>query len=87
MQVGVHAMAHWDKQEQIGSYRGYTRSRSSVFNEEFVGYCGGAEEGLPVGRWRTAPACCAAQSVILRGLCCVVPLHRLARAAQHVPSE
>ena len=75
-------MGHRDKQEQIGSYRGYTGNRSSVFNVELVGYCGGAKEGFSVGRWRSAPACCAAQSVIRRGPCCSVPLHRLAWAAQ-----
>ena len=46
-----------------------------------------AKEVFPVGCWRCAPACCAAQSVIRRGPCCSVPLHRLAWAAQHALPE
>jgi hypothetical protein len=35
----------------------------------------------PVGGWRFAPACCAAQSVLGCGPCCSTALHRLAWAA------
>ena len=45
-------------------------------------FCGVSTEFMPVCGWRFAPACCAAQSVIRRGLSCAVPSYRLAWAAQ-----
>ena len=63
-------------------YRCHVSNRSSILNQEHVGYCGVAKKVFPVGRWRSAPACCAAQSVMRRGPCYFVPLQRLAWAAQ-----
>ena len=68
-------------------FRGYIRNGSSPFIQQHVGYCGVAKKALPVGRWRSAPACCAAQSVLRRGPFCGGPLHRLARAVQIAPPE
>ena len=50
-------------------------------NNYWFGCCGLRMEVIPVGGWRFAPACCAAQSVIRRGPGCAVPLHRLPWAA------
>ena len=36
---------------------------------------------ISIGIWRFAPACCTAQSVSQRGLCCTVTIHRLVWAA------
>ena len=52
------------------------RKGNDLFNFSSVGMV-----VIPVGGWRFAPACCAAQSVSRRGPGCAVPHHRLPWAA------
>ena len=61
--------------------RSYVPTRQRQASNYWLSFRSCPTKVIPVRGWRFAPACCAAQSVLRRGLGCVMPLYRLAWAA------